>query len=427
LLSFWYRMAGDTLTSYRLFSVLMFLLTLPFLYGLSRQLFGSKKAGLIAVSLFSISPFIHYFAQEARYYMLWVLLITVIHYFLIKAIHLKHNKWWAGYILFGVLSLYGSALSGFILFEHLLFVFFIKKELRVKFLIILGIIGLMYLPWFYFVYTFREQVYISLSWHKYNEVTYWAPLLGFVLGLVRIFSFYQNYTLFWDDVFNNITTAMIIETFFNVLILALIVISVVVMLKKEKKETAWFVLLILIPGLIFFWGLDIIRNAITTHWWRYYIFNTLPVVLLVAYLINKYIDLKKTLFITIYLCLSGIGIYSIVTISKYKYWYIGGNWIDEFVDNAELLSKAENPLMVSDFKRLNNTWTGPMHSMVILANCTSPNIDVLRVSTQVEDFKELIAHGHYSDIFVINASDSLLVNLKQHFENKLTILPGRKG
>lgn len=427
LLSFWYRVAGDSFVSFRLFSVLIFLLTLPFLFGLAYELFGSKKAGLIAISFFSISPFIHYFAQEARYYMLWVFLITAIHYFLIKAIHYKHNKWWAGYILFAVLSLYASILSGFILFEHLLFVVLLKKELRVKFLLILGIIGLIYVPWFSFVYANKNEVYSSLSWHKFDGVTYWAPLLGLVLGLVRTFSFYQNYTLFWDNVFDNITPAMKVETCFNVLILALIIVSSIVMWKKEKKETSYFVLLIIIPGLIFFWGLDLIRNAITTHWWRYYIFNTLPVILLATYLINKYIDMRKTLFVSIYIFLAGIGIYSIITISEYKYWYIGGEWEEEFVDNAELLSKAEKPLMITDFMWMNSPWEGPMHSMEILANCTSENIDVLRVSAQVRDLNRIIPEGYYSDIFVINASDSLLANLRQQYNEKLTILPGKQG
>ena len=427
LLSLWYRIVGDSFSDYRLFSVFIFLLTLPFLFGLANELFRSRKAGLIAISLFSVSPFIHYFAQEARYYMLWAFLIAVIHYFLIKAIHYKHKKWWIGYIVFGVLSLYASALSGFILFEHLLFIIFLKKELRLQFLLILGIILLLYSPWFCNVYIQRDEVYSSLSWHKFKDVPLWAPLLGLMLGLVRTFSFYQNYTLFWDDVFHNITTAMIIETAFNVVILSLIIVSAIVMFKKEKRETIWFVLLILLPGLVFFWSLDLIRHSITTHWWRYYIFNTIPVVLLVTYLLSKYLESKKPLFFSVYLSIVSISVYSIYSISEQRYWYIGGDWEQEFVDNADLLSKSKKPLMITDFMWMNSPWEGPMHSIEILANCSSDNIDVLRVSSDIKQIESIIPKDLYSDVYVINASDKLLENLKIQFGQRFQILPGQQG
>jgi uncharacterized membrane protein len=427
LLSFWYRIAGQSFTGYRLFSVLVFLLTLPFLFGLARELFDSKKAGLIAVSLFSVSPFIQYFAQEARYYMLWAFLLVVLHYFLIKAVHHRKTKWWAGYILFGVLSLYASALSGFIIFEHLLFVFFLKKDLRLKFLIIIAIIFLLYFPWFLFVFNHRAEVSQSLAWHKFETVPLWAPLLGLMLGLVRTFSFYLNYTLFWDDVFHHITTSMIIETFFNLLILVVMIVSVVAMFKKEKRETFWFIILIIVPGILFFWALDIARHAITTHWWRYYIFNTIPVILIVTYIISYYAESRKWLFTTLYAGFIVISLYSVITISQYRYWYLGGDWEQEFVDNAELLSKAKKPLLITDFIRLNNIWEGPMHTMEVLVNCSSDKIDVLRASPDVKQLDSIIRQNHYSDIYVIYASDQLLENLKEQFGERMQILPGRQG
>ena len=427
LLSIWYRIVGDSFVDYRLFSVFIFLLTLPFLFGLSNELFRSKTAGYIAVSLFSVSPFIHYFAQEARYYMLWAFLLVAIHYFLIKAINHKQTKWWIGYSIFAILSLYSSALSGFIIFEHLLFIWFFKKEFRVKFIIILGIIALIYSPWFYYVFMHKDEVSSSLSWHKFEGIPFWAPLLGLVLGLVRTFSFYENYTLFWDDVFHNITTSMIIETVFNLVILAVIIISIIHLIKKEKRETAWFILLILLPGLVFFWSLDVIRQAITTHWWRYYIFNTIPIILLLTYLISKYIDSKKILIISLYLGIISISIFSIYTISQYRYWYIGGNWEEEFVDNAELLSQAEKPLMITDFTWRNSPYEGPMHCMEILANCTSKNIDVLRVPPDKQNLESIIPKDLYSEIYVINASDKLIENLKIQFGQRIQIFPGEQG
>ncbi|TNF44595.1 MAG: hypothetical protein EP310_02995, partial [Bacteroidetes bacterium] len=227
LLSFWYRMVGDEFIHYRLFSVLVFLLTLPFLFLLAREMFGLKRAGWIAVSLYSVSPFIHYFAQEARYYILWAFLLVVIHYFIFMAARTNKNKWWIWYVVFSVLSLYASVLSGFMIFQHLLFVWFVKKELRLKFLLVSLIILIFYSPWLIYLFNNRNEVFAALAWHRFEAVPWWAPLLGMVLGYVRTFSFYQNYTLFWDDVFGNITAAMKIETGINILILAFMIFSAV--------------------------------------------------------------------------------------------------------------------------------------------------------------------------------------------------------
>ncbi len=427
LLSFWYRVAGDGIVDYRLFSVLVFLLTLPFLFGLAKELFRSSQAGWIAVSLYSVSPFIHYFAQEARYYILWAFLLVAIHYYLIKSIKISHVKYLVAYIVFSVLSLYASILSGLMILEHLIFVFILKKEFRIKFLVAAVLIFLLYSPWFFYVFAHRDEVYQALSWHKFENVPLWAPLLGLVLGLIRTFSFYLNYTLFWDDVFNNITPAIKLETGFNLLILVLMIVAIISVIRREKKETAWFIMLIFIPGLLFFYGLDIARNAITTHWWRYYIFNTIPVVLLFTYLISGNLQVRRIFSSAIYLGLVVISIYSVFTISKYRYWYLGGDWEQEFVDNATLLSTSEKPLMITDFIRLNSPWDGPMHSMEVLANCNSEKIDVLRVSPDIQGIETMIPKNIYTDIFVIYASDELLENLKNQFGERLEILPGEQG
>mgnify|MGYP001767154785 CR=1 FL=1 len=136
---------------------------------------------------------------------------------------------------------------------------------------------------------------------------------------------------------------------------------------------------------------------------------------------------KKMLFSSIYLGLVVISIYLVLAISKYRYWYLGGDWEQEFVDNATLLSTSEKPLMIKDFISLNSTLDGPMHSMEVLANCCSEEIDVLRVSPDVQAIENLIPENIYSDIYVIYASDELLENLKNQFGERLQILEGEQG
>ena len=273
----------------------------------------------------------------------------------------------------------------------------------------------------------RNEVYAALAWHRYKVFPLWAPLLGLVLGYVRTFSFYQNYTLFWDDVFHNITPSMIFETGINVLILAFMVVAAVYLIRQQKKENAWFVLLLIVPALIFFYSLDIARNAVTTHWWRYYIFNCIPLVLLVTGILAAKTGERKLSFSVIYFGLVFVSLFSIFTISKHRYWYLGGNWQREFVDNALQLSAAKRPLMITDFTWNNSPVEGEMHVMEVMVDCTNDSIDVLRVSPDIQQIDSLITPGKYSDIYVMYASDQLSENLQSQFGKRMVFQTGRVG
>jgi len=126
----WYQVIGDDPVDYRLFGVFIFILTLPFLFLLSRSLFNSKFAGWMAVSLYSVSPFVHLFAQEARYYILWSFILIVLHYLFLECIQRNNFKWWSAYAFAAALSLYASPVSSIIIFSHFLFVLLTKKDLK---------------------------------------------------------------------------------------------------------------------------------------------------------------------------------------------------------------------------------------------------------------------------------------------------------
>lgn len=122
LLMVWYRIVGDDPIHFRLFSVFILIITLPFMFLLSKRFFDSSLAGWIAVSLYAISPYLHLFAQEARYYILWSFILVVMQYVYLQAIHCNNVKWWSSYILITALSLYVSPASSIILFGHIVFV-----------------------------------------------------------------------------------------------------------------------------------------------------------------------------------------------------------------------------------------------------------------------------------------------------------------
>ncbi len=428
ILSFWYRLTGDDILHYRLFSVLIFILTLPFLFFLARKLFQSNLIAWIATSLYSVSPFIQLFAQEARYYILWAFTLVVLHFFLVYALDKKKLHWWAGYALTGILSLYCSGLSGLILFEHLLFILILHRKEFWKFTGAGLVIILAYLPWLLLILNNYQEVVSALAWHKMShKMPFWAPFLGITLGYIRTFSFYKEYTLFWDDVFGNITSDILLETFFNLCILTFLVLALVKMKKYLTKESSLFLLLIFIPGFFFFYFLDLFRNAVTSIWWRYHIFATIPVILIASSYFVVRLQKKRFTTVLIYFGLVLISLYSVYTISKQKFWYLGGEWVHEYVNNAELLSSSEKALVITDFTRDNNPWTGPTLTMQVLLNCSSDQIDILRMGQDVPDMASLIPEGIYSDIFVLYPSSGLVDELTRQFGERMQVLEGRRG
>jgi len=71
----WTRLFGLGVVSFRAFSALAGTLTIPVLYLSGAQI--SRRAGLWAAALVSVSPSMYYFSQEARAYALFILLAAI--------------------------------------------------------------------------------------------------------------------------------------------------------------------------------------------------------------------------------------------------------------------------------------------------------------------------------------------------------------
>ena len=409
-LMIWYRVVGDKPVHYRLFSVFIFLITLPFIFLLAKTLFQSSLAGWIACSLYTVSPYIHLYAQEARYYILWAFCTILLHYVLLKAINGNKLKWWIVYTLAGILAMYTSVFSGIILAGHAIYVWILKKETRFSFLIAVALITLCYLPWLVSMYTNREEIVNSLVWHKMDKILpVWAPLVNQLLGYVRIFSFYKEYSLFWDDIGELMGPSLVLEFTVNLLLLAFLVFCFIFMLRKSKREIKWFVLLIILPGFLTFYIFDVARNSLTSVWWRYLIFNTIGIFLIVSYFLFQKLKEGKVLYSLVYLGLIVISLFSVKTIAAPRYWYIGGNWQQKFIENARLFSEAEHPLVITDY----SYWLGLGGAIVVFNECSSENIDILQLSADDPDIQSKIPQETYSDIYLVYASDSLVRRLTE--------------
>jgi hypothetical protein len=187
-----------------------FILSLPFVFLLTKILFNSPLAGWVAVSLYAVSPFIHSEAQEARYYILWVFFFILSNYLFLLAI--KHDKsvWWIGYSVTSVFGIVHFHVISFIYFRSSTVYTSVRKRVADS------------IYHFTIVYCFSLpalgvfSVYRSpddrkrLAWQKSFHTSFFSLDLLFLqlLGFVRSFAFLfdAKLYLFW---FNGTSTSEI--------------------------------------------------------------------------------------------------------------------------------------------------------------------------------------------------------------------------
>lgn len=151
ILHFWMQIFGNGVDSVRSLSMALFVATIPVVYLLARLIL-SRRWALAATALFSFSPFMNWYANEARMYTLLVFFATLNQYYFAKI--LKHKKGWWGYAITAVLGAYSHYFFMFNLLAQALFFLaqrkqFIKGAFKRFALIMVGL-GLALSPWVYY-------------------------------------------------------------------------------------------------------------------------------------------------------------------------------------------------------------------------------------------------------------------------------------
>jgi uncharacterized membrane protein len=126
---FWVQLFGDSVAVTRSMSAVFSLLALPCMYWLCLELFESSLAAWLAVSLLAVSPFQIVYAQEARPYSLFVLMILLSGAALLRGMRLKTNSSWAIYAATVALGFYSHLLFGLVALGHGIYVA-ISENLR---------------------------------------------------------------------------------------------------------------------------------------------------------------------------------------------------------------------------------------------------------------------------------------------------------
>lgn len=107
----WVSLWGTSAAALRSLSVIFSLAMLPGVYWLALELFGDRLVAKCAVGLMAVSPISLVFAQEARFYALWLGFLIYAGAALLQALRRNTLKSWGLFVALATLALYTNLLS----------------------------------------------------------------------------------------------------------------------------------------------------------------------------------------------------------------------------------------------------------------------------------------------------------------------------
>lgn len=293
LLHFWQLAFGQSVEAARMLSLLFFLVTIPIIYMLARRIL-SVNWSLFVVLLFSLSPFMNWYANEARMYTLLVFVASLSQLFFVRLIETRGKRGWLGYTLTALVGIYTHYFFFFNLATQGLYFLATRKQFvrgtLLKFLALAGGLLLAFLPWF---------LYFLLQGSASNT----SPNLQ-TPSSVDLFNVYSQFSFgFQADEANTIFASL----------WPLLVIAALLFVKSGQsigRKVSYILVAALAPVLLAF----IISHTLTPFFVsRYMVASVAPLLIAGIWFISHY---KKPL----YLGLAGLMVGALVLTSYQQYF-----------------------------------------------------------------------------------------------------------
>lgn len=151
LLHYWMIIFGSGIEAVRSMSLLFFIACIPVLYLLARTLLN-RGWSLVVVTMFALSPFMSWYASEARMYTLLTFFALLSQYFYTRILQGKQG--WGGYAITAILGVFSHYFFLFTLAAQAIFYLFNRQKFKrgslKKFIFIaIGVAAAM-APWIYY-------------------------------------------------------------------------------------------------------------------------------------------------------------------------------------------------------------------------------------------------------------------------------------
>ncbi len=404
---FWLQLFGNSITAIRSLSAIISLLVFPSIYWLCMELFKSPSVGWIAIALISVSPFHFLFAQEARPYSLWTVIILLSNASLLRAMRLQTKTSWLAYAVTTILGLYTHLFAVLLFFTQGVYAVLTQRFRLTKTLISYGIASvislIVFAPWLY-------PAIITISQYPKQPVE--AATTGYATTLIK--GWVRGIGLFFADFSINETSSLIYIVLFSILlvfILALVGYSIFYLFRNTEPKVWLFVLISMaIPPLVIIL-LDLMQGQIRSTASRYFVSSGLFVQLTVAYLLANQLGktyerpLKHKQWKIAAIALLSVGVLSCITISQSPVW-----WTKAKDKNnhkvAHIINKAQKPIIISDVFFV---------KMFALSHVLDEKVKVqLLPSPEIAKIP-----NNFSDVFLYQPSPKLIDGFKQKQQLKL--------
>lgn len=276
---------GNSIAIIRSWSVVLSLLTFPLLYALCLELFEFPLVGWLAMALNASSPLQLEFAQTARYYSLWSVLVLASSLALLRAIRINKKINWVTYGASLVIGLYTYPPHLVIIIQNGIYSivnekFRLTKTLKSFFVAVLSSLAI-FSPWMIMFLLHRSQSERMMDWVTVRlGLKEW--LSWFTYNLVSLFSNFWYYKRTFPDWPSSFFPW---AKFFIPFVVFLTTYAAYILVRYAPRRSSFFLFsLIFLTSIIHIFP-DLVFGGIRALIPRYLIPAFLGVIIIIAYLL----------------------------------------------------------------------------------------------------------------------------------------------
>jgi mannosyltransferase len=184
ILHFWQLYFGHGVTTIRILSLIFFLINIPLFYVLARHILNIWWS-LFATIMFSFSPFMNWYANEARMYSLLALMATLSQIYFLRILQQKKGAW-KGYTITALFGAYTHYFFSFNLATEGLFFIFNRKKFAPgslkRFVIVAVMVILALTPWLIYFHALGAGKNTSPLLARPSTVDFFNAFSQFLFG-----------------------------------------------------------------------------------------------------------------------------------------------------------------------------------------------------------------------------------------------------
>jgi len=392
---FWVQLFGDSVAVTRSMSAVFSLLALPCMYWLCLELFDSSLTAWLAVSLLAVSPFQIVYAQEARPYSLFILIILLSSAALLRAMRLKTNSSWAIYAATVAVGFYSHLLFALVLLGHGIYVAisenmrFNKTVIGYLLAAISGFIALS--PW--------TVVYLINSQNVSHKIA-WMFVKTPLSNLVKHWVLNINKQFFDLGFYSELPRLYLLLSIPVILMILIIVGYSFYFLLSQTERRVWlFVMTLTCVTVVIFIPADLITGGIRSINTRYMIPCYLGMQIAVAYFLGVKMTSPQVtmqlqnLWRLALAALLSIGIMSCcIYVPAQSWWNKGRSYMN--IPIARTLNSASRPLLITDWGTNNVNKLGDLFCLSYLINSQTNFLILQPKMVQIpQEFNEIFLYA----------------------------------